>query len=78
MSDEKESLSWTIKLATLEEKINALLKKNNYLKGEIVIQLLATETSNTVSNKSRIIRNTILVNEIDHLAMLLSNVYAKQ
>ena len=78
MSDEKESLSWTIKLATLEEKINALLKKNNHLKGEIVIQLLATETSNTVSNKSKIIRNTILVNEIDHLAVLLSNVYAKQ
>ena len=51
VSDEKESYSWTIKLATLEEKINALSKENEHLKGEIesyqkVIQLMANETSN--------------------------------
>ena len=51
VSDEKESYSWTIKLATLEENINALSKENEHLKGEIesyqkVIQLMANETSN--------------------------------
>ena len=35
VSDEKESYSWTIKLATLEEKIHALSKENEHLKGEI-------------------------------------------
>ena len=35
VSDEKESHSWTTKLATLEEKINALSKENEHLKGEI-------------------------------------------
>ena len=90
VSNEKESYSWTIKLATLEEKINALSKEHKHLKGEIesyqkVIQLMATETSNkidinvwkTVSSKSQRIRNTNLVNEIDHLAVpiTLNNVY---
>ena len=88
--NELVSYSWTIKLATLEEKINALLKEDEHLKGEIesyqkVIQLMATETSNkkdknvwkTMSNESQRIRNTNLVNEIDHLAMplTLNNVY---
>ena len=71
VSDKKESYSWTIKLATLEEKINGLSKKNEHLKGEIesyqkLIQLIANETSNkidnnaskTVSNKSQRIRKT--------------------
>ena len=71
VSDKKESRSWTIKLATLEEKINGLSKKNEHLKGEIesyqkVIQLIANKTSNkldnnaskTVSNKSQRIRKT--------------------
>ena len=31
----KESYSWIIKSGTLEEKINALLKENEHLKGEI-------------------------------------------
>ena len=66
MSDKKRSYSRTTKLATLEEKINALSKENEHLKGETesdqkVILLLATETSNnidknvskTVSNKSQ-------------------------
>ena len=88
VNDEKESYSWTIKLATLEENINALSKENEHLKGEIesyqkVIQLMASETSNkiginvwkTVSNKSQRIRKTNLVNEIDHLALPLNNVY---
>ena len=35
VSDEKESYFWTIKLATLEEKINVLSKENEHLKGEI-------------------------------------------
>ena len=86
-SDKKEDCSWTIKLATLKEKINALSKKNEHLKREIesyqkVIQLMATEISNridnnvwkTVSNKNQKIRNTNLFNESDHLAMLLHNV----
>ena len=77
-----------MKLATPEEKINALLKENKHPNGEIesyqnVVQLLATETSNninknvwkTVTNKRQRIRNTNLVNEIDHLAMPLNNVY---
>ena len=51
VSDEDESYSWTIKLPTLEEKINALSKENELLKEEIesyqkVIQLMANETSN--------------------------------
>ena len=88
VGDEKETYSWTIKLAILEEKIDALSKENEHLKGEIesyqkVIQPMVTETSNkidknvwkTVSNKSQRIRNTNLVNEIDHLAMPLNNVY---
>ena len=55
MSDGKESYSWTIKLATLEEKINALSKENEHLKGEIecyqkAIQLMANETSNKIDN----------------------------
>ena len=91
LSGKKESYSWTMKLATLEEKINALSKLskgNEHLKGEVesyqkVIQLLATKTSNkidknvweTMSNKSQRIRNTNLVKEIDHLAMPLNNVY---
>ena len=55
VSDEKESYSWTIKLATLEEKINALSKENEHLKGEIesyqkVIQLMAIEISNKIDN----------------------------
>ena len=87
-SDEKKSYSWAIKLASLEKKINALSKENEHLKGEIesyqkVIQLMASETSNkiginvwkTVSNKSQRIRKTNLVNEIDHLALPLNNVY---
>ena len=48
VSDEKEGYSWTRKPATLKEKINALSKKNENLKGETesyqkVIQLMATE-----------------------------------
>ena len=35
VSDEKESNFWTTKLATLEERINALSKENEHLKGEI-------------------------------------------
>ena len=47
LSDEKESFSWTIKLATLEKNINALSKENEHLKGQIessqkVTQLMAT------------------------------------
>ena len=88
VSEKKESYSWTIKLATLEEKINVLSKENEYLKGEIesyqkVIRLMANEISNktdinvwkTVSNKSQKVRKTNLVNEIDHLVILLNNVY---
>ena len=88
MSDEKESHSWTINLATLEEKINALSKESEHLKGEIesyqkAIQLIANETSDkidnnvwkTISNKSQRIRKKNLVNEIDHLVIPLSNVY---
>ena len=45
MSDKKESYSWTKKLTTLEEKINALSKENEHFKGKIkfyqkVIQLM--------------------------------------
>ena len=71
VSEKKESYSWTIKLATLEEKINVLSKENEYLKGEIesyqkVIRLMANEISNktdinvwkTVSNKSQKVRKT--------------------
>ena len=48
LSDEKEICSWSIKLATLEKKINALSKENEHLKGQIessekVTQLMATE-----------------------------------
>ena len=88
MSTERESDSWTIKLATVEEKINALSKENEHLKGEIesyqkVIQLIASETSNkidnnvwkTVSNKSQRIRKTNLGNKTDHLVIPLNNVY---
>ena len=88
MSHEKESHSWTINLATLEEKINALSKESEHLKGEIesyqkAIQLIANETSDkidnnvwkTISNKSQRIRKKNLVNEIDHLVIPLSNVY---
>ena len=88
VSEKKESYSWTIKLATLEEKINVLSKENEYLKGEIesyqkVIRLMANEISNktdinvwkTVSNQSQKVRKTNLVNEIDHLVILLNNVY---
>ena len=88
VSEKKESYSWTIKLATLEEKINVLSKENEYLKGEVesyqkVIRLMANEISNktdinvwkTVSNKSQKVRKTNLVNEIDHLVILLNNVY---
>ena len=88
VSEKQESYSWTIKLATLEEKINVLSKENEYLKGEIesyqkVIRLMANEISNktdinvwkTVSNKSQKVRKTNLVNEIDHLVILLNNVY---
>ena len=55
VSDEKESNFWTTKLATLEERINALSKENEHLKGEIesyqkVIQLIANETSNKMDN----------------------------
>ena len=55
MSDEKESHSWTINLATLEEKINALSKESEHLKGEIesyqkAIQLIANETSDKIDN----------------------------
>ena len=87
-SDEKKSYSWAIKLASLEKKINALSKENEHFKGEIesyqkVIQLMTSETSNkiginvwkTVSNKSQRIRKTNLVNEIDHLALPLNNIY---
>ena len=35
VSHEKESYSWTIKLATLEQRINALSKGNEHLKGKI-------------------------------------------
>ena len=54
-SDGKESHPWTIKLAKLEEKINALSKENEHLKGEIephqkVIQLITNETSITIDN----------------------------
>ena len=76
------------KLATLEEKINALSKESEHLKGKIesyqkAIQLIANETSNkidnnvwkTVSNKSQRIRKTNLVNETDHLVIPLNNVY---
>ena len=82
MSDKKESYSWTKKLTTLEEKINALSKENEHLKAEIksyqkVIQLMPNETSNKIdnnvwkilSNKSQRIRKTKLVNEINHLAI---------
>ena len=88
MSTERESDSWTIKLATVEEKINTLSKENEHLKGEIesyqkVIQLIANETSNkidnnvwkTVSNKSQRIRKTNLGNKTDHLVIPLNNVY---
>ena len=88
MSTEKEGDSWTIKLATVEEKINALSKENEHLKGEIesyqkVIQLIANEASNkidnnvwkTVSNKSQRIRKTNLGNKTDHLVIPLNNVY---
>ena len=74
-------------LATLEERINTILKENEHLKIEIessqkVTQLPATEASNkiyksvwkTVSNKNQRIRNTNLDNEIGHLAMLLNNI----
>ena len=87
VSDEKGGYSWTIKLVTLQENINALSKKNEHLKREIesyqkVIQLMATEILNiidnnvwkTVPNKSQRIRNTNLFNETDHLAMPLHNV----
>ena len=55
VSDEKESNFWTTKLATLEERINALSKENEHLKGEIdsyqkVVQLIANETSNKIDN----------------------------
>ena len=55
VSDEKESHSWTINLATLEEKINALSKESEHLKGEIesyqkAIQLIANETSDKIDN----------------------------
>ena len=55
MSDEKESHSWTINLATLEEKINALSKESEHLKGELesyqkAIQLIANETSDKIDN----------------------------
>ena len=76
------------KLATLEEKINALSKENEHLKGEIksyqkVIQLMPNETPNKIDNnvwkilsdKSQRIRKTNLVNEIDHLTISLNNVY---
>ena len=48
LSDEKEIYSWSLKLATLEKKINALSKENEHLKGQIessqkVTQLMATE-----------------------------------
>ena len=88
VSEKKESYSWTIKLATLEEKINVLSKENEYLKGEVesyqkVIRLMANEISNktdinvwkTVSNKSQKVRKTNLVNEIDHLVIHFNNVY---
>ena len=39
MSDEKESYSWSIKLTTLEKKINALSKENEHLTGQIEWQL---------------------------------------
>ena len=50
VSDEKESYFWTTKLATVEEKINALSKDNECLKVEIesyqkVIRPMASETS---------------------------------
>ena len=80
--------SWTIKLSSLEKKTNGLLKENEHLKVETesyqrAIQLMATETSNkinksvwkTVSNKRKKKRNANLVNEIDYLAVQLSNVY---
>ena len=55
VSDEKESNFWTTKLATLEERINALSKENEHLKGEIdsyqkFVQLIANETSNKIDN----------------------------
>ena len=80
--------SWTIKLSSLEKKTNGLLKENEHLKVETesyqrAIQLMATETSNkinksvwkTVSNKRKKKRNANLVNDIDYLAVQLSNVY---
>ena len=88
VSDEKESYSRTMKLATLNEKINPLSKENEHLKGEREsyqksTQLLATETPNNidknvwniVSNKGQRIRNSSLVNEINHPAITLNNVF---
>ena len=51
MCDEKEIYSRNTKLATIEEKTNAIWKENGYLKGVLesyqkVIQILATQTSN--------------------------------
>ena len=82
VSDEKESYSRTVELATLNENINEHLKgeTESYQK---VIRLLATKTPNnidknvwkTVSNKSQRIRNTNLVNEIDRLEIPPNNAY---
>ena len=82
VSDEKESYSRTVELATLNENINEHLKgeTESYQK---VIRLLATKTPNNidknvwkiVSNKSQRIRNTNLVNEIDHLEIPPNNTY---
>ena len=51
MCDEKEIYSRNTKLATIEEKTDAIWKENGHLKGVLesyqkVIQILATQTSN--------------------------------